>query len=89
MTAAATVTVSILDTRLAIALVISTVNLATVLASISGHLVGPRVHRFGYCVFMLLVLILLVDAVVDKRSKGARTETVFNQGVALETAISG
>jgi len=81
---AAIVAVAVLDARLTIALVVSTVDLAAVLASIGWRVNLVRTQK----VVLAAAVFVLVLAVVDFGSDGPRAELVFNECVTRFGAVT-
>lgn len=84
MATAAIVAVAVLDARLTIALVVSTVDLAAVLASIGWRVNLVRTQK----VVLAAAVFVLVLAVVDFGSDGPRAELVFNECVTRFGAVT-
>lgn len=89
MTTAPTVAICVTDAGLTIALVVSAVDLATVLTSVGWHLVGTRVNGDVKSVSAAVVLLVRVEAVINERSESPRAEVSLNERVALKAAVLG
>ena len=87
MTAAATKAIIIVSTRLTVALIIETCDTATILAFINWKIIwimGVVKASFLKRIYMIWIVnvMILIHAVVDLRSKCARTKVTIDNSVA-------
>ena len=89
MAAAAAVTVAVMNTRLAIALIFKSVHLAAVSSSVLWNVI-PRILRRQarkQVVFVTIVLVVSKRAVVNERGHGSGAERALNERVALKVTV--
>jgi len=85
VTAASAVAITIIDASLTVALIITSMDFAAVLTSISWHLIGWLSPQDIVSVAPFLVI--TVTAVINFRRDGSWTELTFDEGMACLASI--